>query len=349
MKNMKGVIDIKFLFTGDIHLSKYSNDRINNESNLPERLHDINMMLYQMANYAINNNIKNIKILGDIFHNKSIIHSLALNIFLSFIRSYKNLNFHVISGNHDLSGKGADVVSALSCLVNEPNVNYISQPTKIDNIFFVPYSYNMVDIIKNNSAKYLVSHFGLNEGLLNSGISVVADIKLSDLIKKYETVLLGHYHKPQEILRDDIRLYYVGSPIELDWGERDDDKRFLVVDTETGEIESILTSGYKKHYQIEITTENREEILREARYLKEQGHHVNLIKTNNDVIVDNIKNEFNIIDKTVKDITNRGITIAMSTEEKLKKYLEIKEISDEELNNYLSIGFEIINSCMEEE
>jgi len=349
MKNMKGVTDIKFIFTGDIHLSKYSNDKINSESNLPERLHDINMVLYQMANYAVKNSIENIVISGDIFHNKSIIHSLAMNLFLFFIRSYKNLNFIIIDGNHDLSGKGADVVSALSCLDSESNVTRISQPTKIDSIMYIPYTYDMIDIIKNNTGDYLISHFGLNEGVLNSGISVVSDVKLSDLIGRYGTVLLSHYHKSQEILRDDIRLYYVGSLIQLDWGERDDNKRFLVVDTETGEIESILTHGYKKHYEFSVTVLNREEILREARQLKEQGHHINLVKTDNDVIVDDIKNEFNIVDKTIRDITNRGLTTGMSTEEKLKKYLEIKEISEDQLNDYLSIGFEIINSCVEEE
>lgn len=338
---------IKFIFTGDIHLSKYSNDRINPESNLPERLNDINMVLYQMANYAVKNNIENIVISGDIFHNKSIIHSLAMNLFLFFIRSYKNLNFIIIDGNHDLSGKGADVVSALSCLDSESNVTRISQPTKIDSIMYIPYTYDMIDVIKNNTGEYLISHFGLNEGVLNSGISVVSDVKLSDLIGRYGTVLLSHYHKSQEILRDDIRLYYVGSLIQLDWGERDDNKRFLVVDTETGEIKSIPTHGYKKHYQIEITTENREEILREARHLKEQGHHVNISKKDK-VDTDDIKNEFIIIDKTIRDITNRGITTVMSTEEKLKKYLEIKKISEGKINNYLQVGFEIINSCSEE-
>ncbi len=350
MENLNLILEdnkIKFIFTADWHLSKYNNDKIEPD-NLPERLSSIKKVLYNISEYAINNNISCVVVGGDLLHNKSIIHALAQDILLDFFRNNKRLQFIVIDGNHDKADKKGEI-SSLKSLDSELNVTRIFQPTKIDDIFFVPYSYNMVDIIKNNSSKYLISHIGLSEGMLNSGISVVSDIKLSDLIGKYETVLLGHYHKPQEIIRDDIKLYYVGSPIELDWGERNEDKRFLLINTEIDRIENILTNNYKKHYQIEITTENREEILREARYLKEQGHHVNLIKTNNDVIVDNIKNEFNIIDKTVKDITNRGITIAMSTEEKLKKYLEIKEISDEELNNYLSIGFEIINSCMEEE
>jgi len=46
----------------------------------------------------------------------------------------------------------------------------------------------------------LISHFGLSEGMLNSGMSIISDIGLKDLRGKYELVLLGHYHKPQEII-----------------------------------------------------------------------------------------------------------------------------------------------------
>jgi len=55
-----------------------------------------------------------------------------------------------------------------------------------------------------------------------------------------------------------------------------------------------------------------------------------------------IKGEFNIIDKTDKDITDRGITSNMSTEDKLKKYLEIKEIPEDKHELYMSVAMEII-------
>ena len=149
-------------------------------------------------------------------------------------------------------------------LENVENVDWVtSSPSLIgDNTFiphlasdvmFIPYSYDMVDTVKNNSARILISHFGLNEGILNSGISIVADISLADLVGKYDLVILGHYHKPQEIIRDDIKLYYVGSPIQLDWGEKGDEKRFLVVDTDTLDVKSIPTTAYRKYIEIDLT------------------------------------------------------------------------------------------------
>ena len=134
-------------------------------------------------------------------------------------------------GNHDLSGRGKDAVSALKSLDNEPNVMRIGKTTTIGDLFLVPYSPDMVTDIKNNKSKYLISHFGLSEGILNSGMSIVSDLSISDLDGRYRYVLLGHYHKPQSIKKATIDLYYVGSPIQIDWGEKNEEKRFLVVDT----------------------------------------------------------------------------------------------------------------------
>jgi len=312
---------------------------------LPERLNGIKKALYNMADYAVSNNINHIIFGGDIYHGKSIIHSLAQNILIDFLRNYSMLNFIIISGNHDLSDRGIGAVSALKHISSESNVTYISKPLKIGEIMYVPYSADMmIDSIKNNSARYLVSHFGLNEGLLSSGISIISDIKLSDLIGKYDIVLLGHYHRSQEIIRDDIRLYYAGSLIELDYGERDNEKRFLVVDTENDIIESISSIGFKKHFRFELTIENKEEVVEKARQLKKEGHYIQITQIEQMDISD-LREEFQIINKVSQDITNRGLTSSMSMRDKLKKYLEIKKIPNEEQEDYLRIGFEIINLC----
>jgi len=49
---------MKFLYTADIHLSGYSQDKIVN--NLPERLHSINNVLHEMAKYCIDHDIRHL-------------------------------------------------------------------------------------------------------------------------------------------------------------------------------------------------------------------------------------------------------------------------------------------------
>ncbi|NHJ48642.1 MAG: hypothetical protein FK733_12730, partial [Asgard group archaeon] len=335
---------MKFAFTADIHLSKYGNDEIEDTTKLPERLHSLKKVLDNMATYCVENNIRFMIIGGDILHGKSIIHAIAQDIMIDFFTHWSDmLRFYVIDGNHDLSGKGHSVVSALKSLRTIPSVTWIpfNEVARIGEILFVPYGPDMVDVIKNTSATVLVSHFGLSEGMLNSGISIVSDISLKDLKGKYNLVLLGHYHKPQEIIDKDIALYYVGSPIQLDWGEKNDEKRFLVVDTEMGEVVSIPTEGYKKHIELDVTDSNKQNVIEQAQKAREEGHYVKVIKR--ETVDLGIENDFMVVEKIEKDITNRGITSSMSQEDKFKRFLEIKEISEDDYERYMNKALELVD------
>lgn len=337
---------MRFAYIADIHLSRYGQDQIEDKTNLPERLHSIRSAIYEVAEYCVANGILTIIIGGDLLHGKSIIYAIAQEIMIQFFEDFTHvINFIVIDGNHDLSGKGNEIVSALRPLRTIHGVQWVkfSETYHLapEDIFFVPYSNNLPQIVKSNKARILISHFGVSEGMLNSGMSIVSDISMKHLSGRYELVLLGHYHKPQEIVKDGVRLFYVGSPIQLDWGERDDVKRFLVVDTDTLQVDSIPITKYKKHIQIEITSENKDEAIKLAREARESGNHVKVIMKD---IVDlsEIKGEFNVIDKTERDITDRGITSNMSMEDKLKRYLEIKKIPESEYELYIQVAMEII-------
>lgn len=338
---------MKFAHVADIHFSSYGQDRLENETNLPERLHSIQRALYEVADHCVENGIKVMVLGGDVLHGKSIIHALAQELMLDFFEKYSDLlKFYVIDGNHDLSGKGQNVVSALRPLEKLWHVEWVRFDTikQVDDILFVPYSYNLPQVIKENKSKVLVSHFGLSEGMLNSGMSIISEISLKDLIGRYELVLLGHYHKPQEIIRPNFQLYYVGSLIQLDWGEKNDEKRFLVVDTDTMDVQSIPISQYKKHVEVILTASNVDEALKIARDAKEAGDHVKVIMKEA-VDLTSVKGEFNVVDKTEQDITDRGITSSMSQRDKFLKYLEIKDIPKDQTERYLQTAVEIMESC----
>jgi len=338
---------MKFAYIADIHLSRYSQDKVEDESNLPERLHSIRRALIEVAEYCIANGIGYIIIGGDTLHGKSVIYAIAQELMLEYFEDYnKKIQFIVIDGNHDLSGKGEKVVSALRPLRNVPNVDWVRFDTTLywdsEDILFVPYSYKLPQVIKENKAKILISHFGLSEGMLNSGMSIISDVSIKDLAGRYECVLLGHYHRPQEIIRPDISIYYVGSLIQLDWGEKGDEKRFLVVDTDTMDIQSIPITQYKKHIEIELLSSNVDEALKLAKEAKESGHHVKILMKES-VDLSSVKGEFNVVDKTEVDITDRGITSSMSQDDKCRKYLDIKQIPEDKREAYLQLAKDIID------
>lgn len=327
----------RFVVTADWHFSSYTNDKIISESGRPERFHNLITTLQNVANYCKENNISYMIVPGDLLHNKSIIYTTALNALMDFFELNQKIHFIIIDGNHDLSGRGEESESALRSIGKVENITWITEPILSGDIFFVPWKSNMVDTIKKSSAKILVSHFGLNEAQLSSGISLVSDVKLSDLINKYQYVFLGHYHKPQEIIRDEIQVWYCGSIIQLHRGERDENKRFLDV-TRNGDlldIVSVETSGYSKYFEFEINQENKDEVVEKMRQLKSEGHHVFVKKIDPTVDTNDLDGEFVILDKTVKDITDRGITAIMSTEDKLKNFMRIKKIPEDVWNEYL--------------
>lgn len=318
----------------DLHFSDYSDNIIND---IPARLYYLKETLINTIEYLLSKNIHYLITLGDTYHNKSIIHSIAMNVLHDIIKSYKNnMDFIFIDGNHDLSSK-AGGVSALISLEEMSNVTVIHTPTKVDNILMVPWNpHTIVNDIKNGEADILLSHIGLNEGVLNSGISIVSEIGLKDL-SHYKLVELGHYHKSQSV----GNATYVGSLIQLDWGEREDEKRFLITDSDTCEFESIPSIGYKKHIELIVTNENKQDIFIEAEKFKSDGHNVRIrlhekvdIKPPVDmVVINDFKN----------DSINRGITSSMTEKDKMSKYLSIKEISDDTLDMYLSVGMKIID------
>ena len=332
---------MKFIYIGDLHLSLYSNDKIDKDTGLPLRLSMIKTVLYNVANYALSFELYNIVIGGDIFHTKSVIHTLAQSVLLDFVRDFQKVEFIVIDGNHDLSSKSGSGVSALKCLDNEPNVQMLHETKKIENILFVPWGPNMVNDIKNGKADYLIAHIGLNEAQLSSGISIVSDIRLNDL-KNYKRCFLSHYHRPQEV----GNVTYVGSLIQLDWGEKHEDKRFLIVDTNTGKVDSELTYGYKKYFEFEITNENKVEIVKTAKSLQDEGNFVNIVKRE-DVDVDDIPPDLRVVDKTEVDVTDRGLSIRMSKEDILQRYLEIKKVPETEREKYYQVAIDIIESKKE--
>ena len=336
---------MKFAFIADIHLSRYGQDKREETTGLPERLNSIKNALYEVGDYCYDNDIDKIVISGDLYHNKSIVYSIAQDIMIDFFEQYEDLEFVILDGNHDLSGKGQNVTSALRGLSKCDNVNWVTQFQSHEEVgLCIPYSHDVVNQVKTNRDRILISHFGLSEGVLNSGMSIISDISVRDLIGKYELVLLGHYHKPQEIIQDNFKLYYVGSLIQLDWGEKNEDKRFIVVDTDTLDVSSIPISSYKRHIEVEVDSSNRAQAIKDVHKHLADGQHVKIILKER-VDLGPLEMDIRVVDKTEVDITDRGITSSMSEVDIHKKYMEIKKLPQEEHENYLKTAMEIVQEC----
>ncbi|MCK5018804.1 MAG: metallophosphoesterase family protein [Candidatus Peribacteraceae bacterium] len=330
---------MKILFTADTHVKLWS-DREFDEDGIPKRLNEIFSVLESMCQHAIDNNIETIVIGGDINDTKGIVHVRAFVLLRNLIKKYTQIKFIFLHGNHDASDKDASE-SAINLLDELSNVEVILEHTIIDNMIFVPYSSHIVDDIVDSvddaEDRILISHFGLSDATLSNGISLKTKISSKDL-KKFKLVLLGHYHKPQNI----GNVWYVGSPIPLKRDEHGESKRFLIVDTETFEVESIPTTGYRRYFEFVIEDEDAvESIFKEAAELKAQGHFVT-IRNHIKELPTQLAEQMTVIDEYEEEYQMRGITTGMTIAAQMEKYLEIERIPEDEREEFMNVGIEVL-------
>lgn len=337
---------MKLIAIGDIHASGFSDDAIIED--YPKRLYYIKKSLEYIINYGKNHQIFDFIIVGDIYNDKTIIYNEAQNMLTDIFKNNEDCKFILFSGNHDLSSTGSNQKSAIAVFSKFPNVKtYLYEPEiNMDyNGIIVPFTNNFIDKLKDikirneiekSQPKILYAHVGLNEGVLQSGLSRVDKLRISD-ISNFPLAILGHYHKPQDLNGNNTRVYYVGSLIPKDWNDKNEDKRFLIVDTETLQVESIPLNvpEVSKFYEFVIDTntdnQERKNIFEKAQKLKNDGNQVRVVnKTKQKASEEETVGDMVVLENTEVDITDRGITITQSKIEQCKKYLEIKEIEDKD-------------------
>jgi len=324
---------------GDAHLSGFQSDTLDKKG-LPKRLGFIIKSLDFIVDFCNQKNIFDFDFLGDLVNDKSIIYTVAQDAFKDFLVRRKNCRFRIISGNHDLSSTGDLQKSAISVFSEYPNVKcFVGGPEVIDNITYIPFTEKFLETIKiSPPSDILITHLGLNEAHLQSGLSKVDKISIKDL-SKFKLALMGHYHRPQDFSNGTTHVWYAGSLTNKDWNDKNEQKRFLIYDTETLEVESVpIDCGIPQFIELTINNEtDKIEILKQAEIAKNNGNNVRIKNKSETVIKDEVSGGVLVLEQHDVDITDRGITISMTKEEQLKKYLSIKEIPEVECPEYLSL------------
>ena len=333
---------MKCVITADVHLKNWSDKEFDEDGN-PIKLIEILNAFKTVCEYAEKNKIKDVIIAGDVNDTKEVASVNAFVQFKKILEDYNNLNFYILHGNHDAVSKDNNK-SAIQLLNGPENVTTILETTTnlISDFIFVPYSENMVeDIVEAEPCKVMIGHLGLSEGQLSSGISLQTPISLGNL-KKFGVVLLGHYHKPQHLKNT----YYCGSLIPLRRDEMNDEKRFLVLDTDTLEVTSIPITCYRKYVEFIINDESdNKEILQQIKKSQENGDHI-IIKKDVKVMPPDFFDltDIHIIDTYEEEYQIRGIRSSMEFTDQIVKYMEIEEIPEKDQERYLHTVIKALDS-----
>ena len=113
-----------------------------------------------------------------------------------------------------------------------------------------------------NIPSVLIAHLALDVAKAGSENQMMMgrDICLSmhEIPDNIDYCFFGHIHKPQEIQRHGFaegdakgKVYIIGSPESVDFGEEGDVKRWLLLDTDAGTVESIPTNS-RRYFTFDI-------------------------------------------------------------------------------------------------
>jgi DNA repair exonuclease SbcCD nuclease subunit len=270
---------------------------------------------------AIARGINTIIFGGDLFQDRQKIHVISYEKTFRLIRKYcsenPDLKLFLLVGNHDMWYNEKWDVSSVAPLEAIDNVKVIAQPMAVEvtddcTVDFLPYTKNPVEDVHTyfpTKNRILVSHVALDGAQLNSMYNTKAEISVEfegDMVKVdlktfegWERVFLGHYHSAQKM--NDI-VEYIGSPLELNFGEAHCEKHIIVLDTDTLEVEYVVNDFSPKHLIIKESQIDKYDL---------EGNFVQ-------IIVDDIAST-DIIDLRKTVLKDRGIATLEFKEKNVKK------------------------------
>jgi predicted phosphodiesterase len=204
--------------------------------------------------YLLENNIKTIFQLGDLFDRRKYIsfQTLALcrKYFFEQFSKY-NIECHTLLGNHDIFFKNTLEVNSPQLLLGdyEDNIFIYNEPCEWQGIDIIPWickdnEQEVMRFITNSSNQVCFGHFELAGFEMDRG-NICHEGMDADLLKKYDTVLSGHFHHKSS----KGNITYVGTPGEMTWADYNDERGFHIFDTETREL-TFISNPNKMFFKI---------------------------------------------------------------------------------------------------
>jgi len=167
---------------------------------------------------------------GDFFHSRSEISVNTIHTAAEFLNKFKDFEILMIPGNHDCYYKDKANVHSLSILQGYNNVTIFDRVTtkNIGNhsVTFCPWGFDESNIPKGS---VIFGHFEIETFRMNAHKLCEKGVKPKDLLKSSPLIFSGHFHLNEEREYDEGKIIYVGSPFQLDFGERECKKGYYVL------------------------------------------------------------------------------------------------------------------------
>lgn len=232
-----------------------------------ERLDDCLKALDWVFDVADQYGIEDILFGGDLFHDRQ-----KIEVF-TYQRTFETLfnrlasdkyKLYLLLGNHDIWYNDDTSISSVIPLSTLPGVRIIAKPERINiagsNWDFIPFTHNPILTLEElnklpGKPEYALGHIAVDGAILHGShhadVAIEHDgdmVKISpSLFNQYKHTFLGHYHAEQRVSET---VEYIGSPLQLSFGEAFQNKHVIRFDGKTNNRSYIQNSFSPKHLVI---------------------------------------------------------------------------------------------------
>lgn len=217
----------------------------------PERMDDCETVLKFVGNFAEKNKAEIING-GDTFNTRGLMRTHCFDVLYTHYNEWykKGLRQFIIVGNHDQEDKAGEI-HPMRVFSSFEGWHVIDRPQIIDGNGFSPFVMNPREAIKlMKGAKDVFVHWGFKGARRNAG-NVDSDGVEPALVSGFRRVFSGHYHYRNHF--DNVQ--YIGSPMQQNQGERDQEKGVLLYDSKTQKLTFHEIPKTRKHYDVGISFE----------------------------------------------------------------------------------------------
>lgn len=357
---------MKIIAFSDLHAHPFKPYSHTLETGINNRLQDAINCIKQIQQHAAGVNADLILFGGDLFHVRRHVPTQAFNeTFRALVNlSLTGIPIVMIHGNHDQEDRNGRIHSlypfgSFATVIDEPGWHEVRSRTgEACAIFGVPYVEEEAQLHEllsvNKSPGHLstvfLGHFGINGATVGSGIVYRSKAEPSSdkLPEVFDIGLLGHFHLHQTIAKN---WYYIGAPLQHEWGDKGQKRGFLEIDVYPGGCKKQhITLNAPEFIEIEIG--NPETLLPSYK-----GHYVRIVSDRSwsKDECENTKNEFQCrsLEIIPKKVVNAEKSVRLDIEsgytytDILDKYVNsgLVDLNDLEAEQLLEFGCALLEEA----
>lgn len=249
---------MKILFFSDLHAHNHEQFATTLPNGRNSRFQDILNVLEQIETICVEEHIDAVVFCGDVFHSRK---NVDVGVYVETYDAFQRIRdavdeMVVLVGNHDQHTKVGDIHALIpfanfARIVDGWSTFELATANDIVTITASPFTADVATLREKIAAMEPCDIFCFHQGLSEAAVGafdvyVKAEMSVRDLpLTKARLCLGGHYHKHQWLSADGsaCRVGYVGSPLQLSFGERFESKVVLVVDTRDYSVTERPTSA----------------------------------------------------------------------------------------------------------